>query len=138
VGQLQARGFLHADLTPRNLLVERTSLESAAPRLWVLDLDGSRWGEGLDEPARRENVRRLGRHVERLGREHGLRLERTDLARFLRAWQPLRGPRHEACRAIERARQRRSGLHRGGWWLERRLGRGRGGAEQHLRGGPSA
>jgi len=137
VAQLHASGFLHADLTPRNLLVERGSLGSGPPRLWVLDLDGSRWIQPLGERERRENLRRLARHVERLGHERGLRVGRTDLARFLRAWQPERPERHSACREIAARSRSRSGLHRGGWWLERLLGRGRSGAEGHL-GGPSA
>jgi hypothetical protein len=138
VAGLHASGFLHADLTPRNVLVERGSLDAGPPRLWVLDLDGSRWVEGLGERDRRENLRRLARHVERLGRERGLRVERTDLTRFLRAWQPELPARHAACREIAARSRSRSGLHRGGWWIERWLGRGRSGAEGHLGRGPSS
>jgi hypothetical protein len=132
VGRLHDAGFLHADLTPRNLLVERAALQSARPDLWVLDLDRSRW---VSEPAERErwdNLRRLARHVDRLGRERGLGLGRTDRMRFLRGWSSERDARHRAWRAIA-ARGRAAGaLHALGWFLERHFGRGRSGAERHL------
>jgi tRNA A-37 threonylcarbamoyl transferase component Bud32 len=135
VARLHAVGFLHADLTPRNLLVERSSLADGPPRLWVLDLDRSRFVERLSEGQRRDNLRRLLRHVQRLEREHELTLARSDLARFLRAYQPERAERHADWRSVLERSRRGAGLHALGWLLERRLGRGRRGAESHLGGG---
>ncbi len=132
VAQLHAIGFLHADLTPRNLAVVLESLTHDRPRLWVLDLDRSRFAAPLGERARRDNLRRLYRHLERLGGEHGLRLGSRDLARFLSAYQPVREARHADWRAISAAHLRGWRLHTLGWYVERLLGRGRSGTERHL------
>jgi tRNA A-37 threonylcarbamoyl transferase component Bud32 len=135
VARLHGVGFLHADLTPRNLLVERSSLEAGEPRLWVLDLDRSRFVSRIADVDRRANLRRLLRHLQRLERDHGLALGRTDLARFLRAYQPDPAARRADWRGIAEDTERPRGWHALGWWLERRLGRGRSGAERHLAGG---
>jgi Lipopolysaccharide kinase (Kdo/WaaP) family len=132
VARMHAAGFLHADLTPRNLLVERAALRDERPDLWVLDLDRSRWVPELSDELRWENLARLARHVERLGRERGLAVGRTDRMRFLCGWCPERGPRRRAWRAIAERGRSGGALHAVGWLLERRLGRGRSGAERHL------
>lgn len=132
VGRLHAAGFLHADLTPRNLLVEREALEAGRPELWVLDLDRSRWAAELSERVRCDNLRRLARHVDRLGRERGLRVGRADRMRFLRGWSTDRGARHRAWREIASFGRAAGAFHALGWFLERHLGRGRSGAERHL------
>lgn len=132
VAELHRVGFEHADLTPRNLLAEAESLASA-PRLWVLDLDGSRFADGpLDEERRVGNLARLERHLLRMQSEHGAGLSRSDRWRFLRAYAPEHALRRRLVRALQR---RGGGVHRLGWLLERRLGRGRGSAEAHLRRG---
>jgi 3-deoxy-D-manno-octulosonic acid kinase len=132
VARLHAAGFLHADLTPRNLLVERSPLQARRPELWVLDLDRSRWVAGLSDEARWANLARLARHADRLERERELAVGRTDRMRFLRGWCPEREPRHRAWRAIAARGRAASAFHALGWLLERRLGRGRSGAERHL------
>ncbi len=124
---------LHADLTPRNVLVERSELGSEQPALWVLDLEGSRIVEELSERDRLDNLRRLLRHVERMQRADGPFLTRTDTLRFLRAYHRTRseGPRSQKERqrwkddwlAIEHTRRRRRVLHELGWWLDARFGR---------------
>jgi len=132
VARLHAAGFLHADLTPRNLLVERAALQATEPQLWVLDLDRSRWVTDLSDEQRWANLARLARHVERLGRERGLTLSNSDRMRFLCGWCPERGPRRRAWRAIAERARSGGAPHALGWLLERRLGRGRSGVERHL------
>lgn len=130
VAELHEAGFEHADLTPRNLLADLDSLESPAPRLWVLDLDGSRFADGPLAGARRAaNLARLDRHLLRMQREHGSGLSHCDRWRFLRAYAPERPTRLRLARGL---RRRGAGLHALGWLLERRWGRGRGTAESHL------
>jgi hypothetical protein len=136
VARLHGIGFEHADLTPRNLLAETESLAGGEPRLWVLDLDGSRFAtDALDEPRRIANLARLQRHLLRMQAEHGARLSRSDRWRFLAAYAPERELRRRLARELS---SRGAGAHRLGWLLERALGRGRGSAEAHLRRGPSA
>jgi len=123
--ELHEAGLHHADLNPRNLLVEREALAGGAARLWVIDLDRSKMRPAVSEHEARDNLRRLYRHVARLEREEGLAISRADLARFLRAYH--RGSRawREAWRAIERAHRRSGWVHRATWALERRFGRSR-------------
>jgi len=137
VASLHQAGFLHADLTPRNLLVERASLAGEAPKLWVLDLDRSRWLTSLSWPQRVMNVQRLARHMVRMEREHGLAVSRPDAMRFLRAWEGDRSLRHAAWRAIASRTLWTGPVHALGWRLELWLGRGRFGAERHLGSPPS-
>lgn len=123
VRALHLAGCLHADLNPNNLLVERG--REGSPVVWVLDLDGSRLELRLGERARRENLRRLYRHVARRERRMGTGLRTTDYARFLIAWDGGRGEWKDAWREI-RARHGRLQLwHRLGWFLEGRLSRRR-------------
>jgi len=123
VRALHEQRFVHADLTPANLLLEPASLGDAVPRLWVIDLDGARRTEGpLDRETCRANLRRLLRHVERLEREGALALSRSDRSRFARAYEPDRARRHEDARAIGRVRSRWAPLHALGWLAERAAG----------------
>jgi tRNA A-37 threonylcarbamoyl transferase component Bud32 len=132
VARLHAAGFEHADLTPRNLLADETSLDSAAPRLWVIDLDGSRFAAALDAHERRTNLVRLARHLERMRREHGAQLSVVDRARFLRGYEPERAQRRIEVQALAGLLGPNRGLHGLGWRLEKVLGRGRSGVERHL------
>ncbi|MCE9592824.1 MAG: lipopolysaccharide kinase InaA family protein [Planctomycetes bacterium] len=122
VRRLHGVGFVHADLTPRNLLVVDAAPD-AEP--WVLDLDRSTFVDGLDVERRTDNLRRLHRHVARLVLEGRAVARRTDLARFARAYAPERGERRALVRAIQTGQRRSRGLHSTGWFLERHLG-GRG------------
>lgn len=132
VARLHELGFEHADLTPRNLLAERAGLAVGEPRLWVLDLDGSRLVEGgLSAERRAANLGRLDRHLRRMAREHGAGLSRSDRGRFLAGYAPPRAERQRLAGLMDGAPD--GGLHRLGWGLERLLGRGRGSAEAHLR-----
>ena len=126
VAALHARGFVHADLQPRNLLVAQAALRGHEADVWVIDLDRSRWRERLGDDERRNNLARLWRYVRRSQREQGLVLSRTDCMRFLRGYEPDRARRHADWRAIARQNQATHWLHSAGWWLERRLGVQRG------------
>lgn len=131
VSELHRVGFEHADLTPRNLLAEVGNSTDSAPRLWVIDLDGSRFAAGpLDEASRAANLERLQRHLQRMQREHGLALSQSDRWRFLSAYAREPAQRRRLARAVGSVQP---GWHGLGWALERRWGRGRGAAEAHLR-----
>jgi 3-deoxy-D-manno-octulosonic acid kinase len=122
VGRMHAARFLHADLTPCNLLVSR-DLASG----WVLDLDRGRIVSALSARVRRDNLRRLYRFVRRREARAQPALTRGDYARFLDAY----------CRALERDRdwradwraivhrdRLRAPAHRIGWWFEELFGSG--------------
>jgi tRNA A-37 threonylcarbamoyl transferase component Bud32 len=126
VRAMHEAGFFHADLTPRNLLVERAALSAEAldraPRYWILDLDRSEFCTPLAEGARARNLRRLYRHVARLTAEGHLDLRRGDFMRFLRGYEPRRAERAELWRRVRRGHVRSRAVHAGGWALERRFG----------------
>lgn len=116
VRAMHLAGCLHADLNPNNLLVERRA--GGGVVVWVLDLEGSRLSLRVGERERRDNLRRLLRHVARRERRFGRVLATTDYARFLLAWDGGRGEWKDAWRQI-RARHGRFLLwHRLGWLLE--------------------
>lgn len=121
VGRLHAARFLHADLTPCNLLLSK-DLGSG----WVLDLDRGRRVAALPDLVRRDNLRRMYRFVSR--REaRGPALTRADYLRFLGAYgrslgQPIDW--RADWRAILRRDRLHGPVHRLGWWLEERLGFG--------------
>jgi tRNA A-37 threonylcarbamoyl transferase component Bud32 len=124
VARMHACGLLHADLTPRNLLVERSSLGQGAGevRLWILDLDRSTVRAGLSPEERTRNLRRLYRHVARLSAQGKLDSSRAELWRFLAAYEPKREARKALSRAILSAHRRSLLWHRAGWALERQFG----------------
>lgn len=117
VSRLHGLGFLHADLTPKNVLVEDRA--DGSSRLWLLDLDRSRVELPLSESRRRDNLRRLWRFVDRRERRDGRALSTTDVARFLVAYESDRGRRHELWRSIRGAHARRAIWHRIAWFLDR-------------------
>lgn len=123
VGRLHGAGFVHADLTPNNLL-----LDAAGGPAWVLDLDGGRFVPALRAEQRHANLRRLQRAVEKRARRRaGGRslLTRGDLRRFLAAYGGALGtdPDWKAdWRGIARQERRAGRWHRLVWWLEERLG----------------
>jgi len=116
VARLHALGFLHADLTTKNVLVELRP--DGAPRLWLLDLDRSRIVAPLPPERARTNLRRLWRFVERREERDGRALTRTDVARFLRAYEPDRRRRHALWRDIAREHAHTRLWHRLGWIVE--------------------
>lgn len=118
VRALHAAGLEHADLNANNLLVPVAGEGGPA---WVLDLDRSRLRAQLPLAARRANLARLLRHVERRERRHGPVLSRADHLRFLRAYA---GAEWRAeWRAVRARVDRWAWLHRLGSGLERLLGR---------------
>jgi len=123
VRALHRHGLLHADLTPRNVLATRATMFTDDPELWILDLDRSELGDGHTRDERARNLRRLWRHVERMELDRPRVLRRTDYVRFLVAYDPGDGAWKTIWRSIEKARSRRQGWHRLGWWFDRRLGR---------------
>ena len=124
VRELHRLGLVHADLTPRNLLVEERQLETAEPELWILDLDQSVFLPALSDRQRRRNLHRLLRAVlRREARGHRF-LARTDFARFLRGYD-AEGRRWQAeWRAVQADYRRGWFLHQVGWRLEQALGSG--------------
>lgn len=117
-------GFLHSDLTPRNLLVRREALGSAVPEPWVIDLDRSVFVEDLTDAVRRNNLRRLFRSVQRRERRGRRFLCRTDFAHFLRGYDPERKSWKADWRAIQLGHRWSAPLHLAGWALERVFGSG--------------
>lgn len=121
VRRLHLHGYVHADLQPNNVLVNRTALEGAAPELWLLDLDRSFFVRELSNTDRRVNLRRLYRHVARREHQYGATLRRTDYARFFRGYDPEGARWKEDWRAVRVGHALGHGLHRLGWLLERLL-----------------
>jgi len=122
VGRLHAARFLHADLTPCNLLLAR-DLASG----WVLDLDRGRLVNALPARARRDNLRRLYRFVRRREARAQPALTRGDYARFLTAYGRALGRDTDwraDWRAILRRDRLRAPAHRIGWWFEELFGSG--------------
>jgi hypothetical protein len=111
-------GCLHADLTTKNLLVERSALAGGSSRMWILDLDRARAGAGLSREERLANLTRLHRYVWRRERMHGPALSRTDFLRFLAGYEPDRGRRAAAARGIVAEHAGSLRWHALGWRLE--------------------
>jgi hypothetical protein len=121
VGRLHAAHFLHADLTPRNLL-----LSSELASGWVLDLDRGRRLAALPDLVRRDNLRRLYRYLSRREARTPC-LTRADYLRFLSAYGRALGQATDwraDWRAILRRDRLHGPVHHLGWWLEERLGDG--------------
>lgn len=122
IARLHELQFLHADLTPRNVLVEADSLQAGEPRLWLLDLDGSRFVAGLGASQRSSNLARMWRHLKYAQRE-GLVARPAALCRaFLHAYEPRREERRALMAAVARSHQRNAGWHSATRALERGLG----------------
>jgi tRNA A-37 threonylcarbamoyl transferase component Bud32 len=122
VGRLHAARFVHADLTPQNLLFS-ADLSSG----WVLDLDRGRLVDVLSPDQRREALRRLYRAVRRREARGRSFLTRGDYRRFLRAYGAAARTEDEwraDWRAIRRRDRRRAPVHRLGWMLESLFGAG--------------
>ncbi len=119
VRSLHDLGLAHADLNARNFLVERDSLGSAEPRLWILDLDRSELRERVGDAERRRNLRRFFRFVERREQQDGRVLTRSDYARFFRGYGLDGGRWKDDWRAIAAAHARHRRTHGAGWVLER-------------------
>ncbi len=80
VSQMHDRGFFHADLNMKNILVD-----TAAPeRLYIIDWDKSCHRERLSAARRRANVLRLCRSMIKLGRT-GIPVGERDAALLLQA-----------------------------------------------------
>jgi tRNA A-37 threonylcarbamoyl transferase component Bud32 len=103
VRRLHDEGVEHADLHPKNLLVD-----GAGRRVLVIDLDRARAHDGpLPPAARLRNLARLGRSVEK-HRLRGMSAGRREALRFLEAYA---GGREAAAPWLERVRARlRRGL----------------------------
>jgi len=121
VRALHGAGCRHADLTTKNMLVERVLPRGGDPRTWILDLDGASLVPGLTDAERRSSLTRLFRYVLRRERRRGPALARTDWARFLRAYEPDRQRRRAHARAILASHARSLPWHGLGWKLEELL-----------------
>jgi len=119
VRRLHDVGFVHADLTPRNMLVERASLATNEPALWIVDLEGARFVSDLGDAERRDNLRRLLRFVDRREERDGNALTRTDYVRFARGYDPEGARWKRDWTAIRSEHARQNVWHRIGWMLER-------------------
>lgn len=117
VREFHRHGFLHADLTTENTLVETATLDSDEPVLWTLDLDKSEFRDELSDRDRRDNLRRLLRCIERRDRD-GV-ATRTLRARFFRGYDPTGRRWKDDWRAIAGAVRRNRWAHVTGWLLER-------------------
>ena len=123
VAELHRVGFLHADLQPQNLLLEERTRGSEAARLWVIDLDRSRFVESPSEGSVIRNLARLWRAVRKREARGAPFVRRTDCARFLRAHAAHVGSSWKRrWRRIERIQARGALLHGLGRALERRAG----------------
>lgn len=124
VRRLHAVGFLHADLTPRNILIRREAMTSAVPEPWVLDLDDSVFAENMTVGERRRNLRRLYRWASRRSPSQGIKLSLADQAHFMRGYDPEGTHWREDWRAINRRHQMGKSVHMLGWFMESLLGSG--------------
>lgn len=127
VAELHGHGLLHADLTPNNMLVNRSALDGAEPELWTIDLDGATL-DRLDDPRRVANLRRLYRFIDRHGEGHAHPLTRADFARFFRGYDPSGATWKSDWRAILAGYEATRGAHVAGRKLQRMFG-----GEGHLK-----
>lgn len=118
VREMHGAGCFHADLTTKNMLVERSALEGGSPRMWILDLDRARLAPGLSHAERMANLTRLYRYVSRREGIHGPALARTDGMRFLAGYEADRTRRAAAARWILSGHAHSLRWHALGWRLE--------------------
>ncbi|MFN0007412.1 MAG: lipopolysaccharide kinase InaA family protein [Planctomycetota bacterium] len=118
VREMHDAGCFHADLTTKNLLVERAALSGGSSRMWILDLDRARAGEGLSLEERIANLTRLYRYVSRREGDLAAALARTDWMRFLSGYEPDRARIVTTARAILSAHGKSLRWHALGWRLE--------------------
>jgi tRNA A-37 threonylcarbamoyl transferase component Bud32 len=116
VARLHALGFLHADLHPKNILVRAVD---GACEAWLLDLDRSRFESELSDSDRDANLARLVRYVERRKARGQMALSRTDIARFLCAYEPERARRRARFHGAAEQYGRTLRWHRLGWLFQR-------------------
>lgn len=121
VARLHAIGFWHADLTPRNVVVQGSGGREDLT-LWILDLDGSRFVETLDRDERVANLARLWRHARRMGRQGHLARPSRHAVAFLLGYARSRADRRECSAAVLRRDQRGRAWHAAGEALERGVG----------------
>ena len=119
--ELHGMGLLHADLNPRNLLVEEESLLEAQPELWVLDLDRSAFVERLSDRERRDNLRRLLRAVLRRESRGEPFLRLGDFARFFAGYDPDGERMKQDWRSVLADHKLSKVVHGAGWIVERLL-----------------
>jgi len=128
IARLHRHGFVHADLNPRNLLLECEPEDGERPRVWIIDLDRSRFVQQLGEAERRANLRRLLRAVRRREQRGAPFLGRSDYLRFLRGyaeeWRAGGWSWRDDWREILRIAEKRRLWHRLGWRMEGLLGGG--------------
>jgi 3-deoxy-D-manno-octulosonic acid kinase len=106
VRRLHDAGLAHADLQPRNVLVNRGALTGTRPELWIVDLDRSFLVPELTDAERQTNLRRLLRAILRRESRGSPFLRPPDFARFLRGYDPERARWKDDWRAIAAARAR--------------------------------
>jgi hypothetical protein len=126
IRDLHLVGFLHSDLTPRNLLVRAEALHNANPEPWIIDLDSSVFVADLTDGERRRNLRRLYRAVQRREKRGTRFLSRADYAHFLHGYDPEGRHWKEDWRAVSSGHAITAPFHWVGWMLEKLFG---GGAE---------
>jgi hypothetical protein len=127
VARLHLAGLFHADLTPRNLLVDEAVFSGAPARFHVLDLDRSRLAPALSERERVANLARLARFLLRRRGRGECSFGSADLVRFLRGYADGSGGAYElerTGRGVARRLRRSAWIHRLGWRLEERAGAG--------------
>ncbi len=122
VRDLHRREFLHGDLTPRNVLVEGATLPAAEPRLWLIDLDGSKFVVGLSAELRAKNLSRLWRHVARMQAAGQAPRAPRLCAEFLRGYGTSGRARRELVSEISEQFRRARGWHGAAELLERAVG----------------
>lgn len=105
------RGFFHADLNMKNILVQTGTPE----RLFIIDWDKSRRHERLDDGLRRQNAVRFCRSLAKLAAA-GLPADARDAEAFLRAYRDDGRFAEECLRSLQRTVARRRRL----WALQHR------------------
>jgi 3-deoxy-D-manno-octulosonic acid kinase len=120
VRRMHLHGCLHADLQPNNVLLKPGALEGGPVELLLIDLDRSGFAS-IGNAERRAQLERLWRHVARTEARHGACLRRTDLARFMRGYDPERSRWKGDWRAVRGRHILGLGVHGLGHALERVL-----------------